>query len=331
VELDDVVYQGKRNEAAVNGIKYFYDGMPCVKGHDTGRYTTTGDCIECRRLNDSGIKRSEIETLVKKAAKKSKVELKQEAEAALAAKAPSQRLQLTDDEKQKVLDCFSQYGRKGKAALAIGITESQLEARLVADREFGQMFASLEKRVTAKNAEKESTTKKDDYEWTDEKRDAFIDHYVDTGDIAAAREKIGVTPSKFNREIKRNPDFAEAVREAAVEAVQMLEEKAIQLALVGNDKLLPLTLKAKKRTEYGDKLQLTDDRGGMTDDQLEAQLRRLVGKYKNRVQPASDGEFVALERPDAGRQVALIEDTRGDREEGAAEQIPEPVSDDWLL
>ena len=36
-----------RNEARTNGYKRYYDGTKCEYGHDSERYTSTGECIIC--------------------------------------------------------------------------------------------------------------------------------------------------------------------------------------------------------------------------------------------------------------------------------------------
>lgn len=36
-----------RREAAERGLKHFYTGKPCKRGHDSPRFTTTGGCVKC--------------------------------------------------------------------------------------------------------------------------------------------------------------------------------------------------------------------------------------------------------------------------------------------
>lgn len=38
-----------RDEAAQRGLKRYYTGVSCKRGHDSERYTTTAGCIECVR------------------------------------------------------------------------------------------------------------------------------------------------------------------------------------------------------------------------------------------------------------------------------------------
>lgn len=36
-----------RREAVESGLKRYYTGKPCSKGHDSQRFTSTGACIKC--------------------------------------------------------------------------------------------------------------------------------------------------------------------------------------------------------------------------------------------------------------------------------------------
>jgi hypothetical protein len=113
--------------------------------------------------------------------------------------------------------------------------------------------------------------------WTAENRVKLIDAYVDTGDIASARDAIGVSPSVYQRELEQNEAFAQLVKEADPKAQKHLEERAIQLALRGNDKLLIAVLKARL-PEYRDSLKLeTTHVVKLSDEELDRRIRRFAG------------------------------------------------------
>jgi hypothetical protein len=44
----------KRTEAIAAGLDRYNSGKPCKWGHDTGRYTSTGQCVECARQASRG-------------------------------------------------------------------------------------------------------------------------------------------------------------------------------------------------------------------------------------------------------------------------------------
>jgi len=137
------------------------------------------------------------------------------------------------------------------------------------------------------------------FEWTPEKRDKLIEVWVDTGDIASARDTIGVTPSEYLRELERNADFADAVKSAEPLADRMLEERAYQLALKGNDKLLAKILTAKY-PEYRESLKVDLSASTtlkMDDAQLKAYLVRLLKKHEGSIIDAELAEVPRLEAP----------------------------------
>lgn len=48
----------KRKEAFERGLKRFYTGKPCAKGHDAERFVTTGGCVKCNAERSSLFKKS---------------------------------------------------------------------------------------------------------------------------------------------------------------------------------------------------------------------------------------------------------------------------------
>ena len=120
------------------------------------------------------------------------------------------------------------------AARQVGVSTPHMQGRMSWSSVFRLAIADLENRLSIVHV----PAAIEKFEWTDDKIFRFIEVYVDTGLIETARESIHVTPSEFYREMKRNPEFATRVIEAEPLALNALEEKAYQLAVNGNDKLL---------------------------------------------------------------------------------------------
>lgn len=40
-----------RNEAVVDGSKFFFTGKPCRAGHTAERYVSTGNCVDCHKIS----------------------------------------------------------------------------------------------------------------------------------------------------------------------------------------------------------------------------------------------------------------------------------------
>jgi hypothetical protein len=116
--------------------------------------------------------------------------------------------------------------------------------------------------------------------WTVEMRRRLVEAYVDTGDLLAAQQLVGVTPSQFNTEVDANPEFAELVKTAKKQAANTLELRAIQEGLGGNDKLMSLILR-----KDGDDAGVSQ----LTDAQLALRLTALIGRIRSRVDSERSG------------------------------------------
>jgi len=47
---------GNRDEALLKGEKFYNSGLPCRRGHQADRYTSSGNCVECGALSASLMK-----------------------------------------------------------------------------------------------------------------------------------------------------------------------------------------------------------------------------------------------------------------------------------
>jgi hypothetical protein len=151
------------------------------------------------------------------------------------------------------------------------------------------------------------------FRWNPTLRDQFIERYIDTGDIAEARAHVGVSPSAYHKELTTNEKFAKAVEDAQPLAEKHLEERAIQLALKGNDKLLTAVLKAKN-PNYRDsvRVDLNAKVSSISDEELDRRLKRALDA----------GVIVSIPRPKAGRPRL----NRGEATPDSAEQDCNAIS-----
>jgi hypothetical protein len=119
-----------------------------------------------------------------------------------------------------------------------------------------------------------------DFKWTEDIREVLIDEYVNSGDIMQARELVKLSAAAYHRELKANPDFADAIKEATVLAIQTLEDRSIHLAGKGNDKLIIATLKAKLGAQYSERIKIdTTHTVKLSDAELDRRIRRLGGGF----------------------------------------------------
>lgn len=303
--FDLIVNSGKempvttRAQAKEAGLKYYWDGKPCKKGHYSQRRVSTGSCWACSYLACQ-------ETNIRLKAQKK--QLRDERKAQKAA------YNISWKDRQTFLEDYARHGNIELAARKVKLSVPEIQVQIAKSLDFSTAVVALEKRlrdsgVLAKEKLNIPSANKH-YEWDDDKRELFIRVYVDTGDIAQARDSIGITASMYNEEIERNPDFRTQVEEAEPKANQILEERAIQMALRGNDKILTLVLKAKRPEQYGDKIKIEQNTNvRLSDDQLNNKIKLLMDKYKAiEGEVAEDEPTRELESEGARR---ITHDTRG--------------------
>jgi hypothetical protein len=142
------------------------------------------------------------------------------------------------------------------------------------------------------------------YEWTDAKRARLLEVWTDTGDIATARDAIEVTPSEYLRELERNEKFAEQVKKTEPLANRILVERAYQLALKGNDRLISKLLPAIDPEKFSERVKLdVTQKGGMDDSARRARIAQLLAKRS--------GEVIEADFIEVGRERAVPAIGRG--------------------
>jgi transposase-like protein len=262
-----------REAARSQGLTKFYTGKLCRKSHNSERYVSNGACLECTLDRGTAATADERELL------------RDHMTVSI-----DNRAVLSGTEQARALDEFSRTRSYEKAARALNLTPQQLQARRAANSAFDAAFRKLEA-----NFAERPPVDAPVFRWSDEKRARLIDLYVDTGDIAEAREVVGVTPSEYLRELDRNAEFAQQIATAEPKAKRALEERATSLALRGNDKLLSLVLKAKN-PEFRDSLRIeATTTVRLSDDQLDARIARL-----SRHERTIDADFTVDTSAEAG-------------------------------
>jgi hypothetical protein len=118
-------------------------------------------------------------------------------------------------------------------------------------------------------------------------RPAFLAAFRNSANVRASAQAAGVDWSTAYKARKREPRFADAWEMAEQEALDLLEARAMQLAMAGDAHLLIFLLKARRPATYRDnaRLELTGAAGGPIqtqpvlagmDDHERAALRRLM-------------------------------------------------------
>lgn len=295
------------DEAKARGWTYFYDARTCRYGHQAPHNVgNIHQCVDCTR-----VQRGKQTIGGKAGGTHERREYKRTESVAPGLPAAPQvvvKQQEPDRLEKQFLVAYAQLKNFEQACDQIGVSAPHMQGRMSWSSVFRLAVADLENRCGIVHIPAAS----ENFEWNEDKHFRLIEVYVDTGDIATARDSIGVTPSEYYRELKRNSDFYARVMEAEQLAWNALEEKAVQLARNGNDKLLQKILTAKK-PEYRDSLKLdvkVEER--LTDDQLRTESARLIAEARRRLK----GRTIDAE---PARAIEAPSDAEGDGEADTAE------------
>jgi hypothetical protein len=254
-------------EAKARGWGYCFAAAPCRYGHVAPRYTSNPrKCVDCTRLKaGKGTigERTGLDNHNFKNTNKRNVIVRVE------------KPEEVDAWERRFLESYAYHKEFTAACEAAKVTESQIESRIAYSAPFKKAYHALEERLGVKKV-----NSSEGFIWTKDKHDKIIEVYINTGDLATARDSIGVTPFEYFQELARNAVFSERLKEADPLAHLALEERAIQLALAGNDKLLTKVLSVKK-PEYRENIKVDMNVTEKLDErQISARLFRLLDKLR---------------------------------------------------
>lgn len=301
-------------EAEQKGWGTFYEGTPCRHHHIAPRYVSNPRlCVDCDRVKKGkatigGVKQGGTPDYAPYTQRKRKVG--ETGTSVVTAVVPIE----PDRQEKRFLEAYAELKDFDKACDKSGTTFAQMMSRMSYSAVFKTAVNALELQLNMR----QTPPPPEFFEWTDDKRDRLIQVFVDTGEMATARDSIRVTPSEYYAELERNPDFATAIKDAELLAFRALEDVAVSLAVRGNDKLLAKIM-AAKMPEYRERvsMDLNVTEKSLTDEQLRANILRLVKVGHQRI---IDANFSVVEPQ---RAISAEPPTGGS---GASSQ-PEPDLD----
>ena len=284
-------------EAKARGWTFSFVGKPCTYGHIAPRYTSNQRaCVDCVRAK-AGSPPIGTRAITSAADSQNRTRSAKKKLVAAATERAAEKMLQPDPIEKQFLESYAEMRNLELAAKVVRMTRAQIEGRMSYSFVFREAVNALEKRLDIKPTAPAAAS----YEWDNDKRARLIEVWVDSGDIATARDAINVTPSEYLRELARNETFAAEVEAAEPLAERMLEERAFQLALAGNDKLLTKVLTAKN-PQYKESLKVdmnVNPTTKLSDEQLKAQLVRLFTKHGQKIIDAEVIEPAQIEnQPD---------------------------------
>jgi hypothetical protein len=297
------------DEAQQRGWPNFYDGRACRFGHQAPRYVSNVNmCVDCHRG-----KRGK-DPIAGKSPSLASETLKASQSYIKTPNHPSVSTQLKplepDAFEKRFLVEYAAVKDLERAAKLVGSSAAQIHMRLSTSSVFRAATNDLEARLDIK----QTVADIDVFVWDEDKRTRYITIWVNSGDKATARDSIRATMTDMQTEFRNNPEFLSRCDDAAPLANLAFEERAQQLALAGNDKLLALILKAERPEKYSERVNVNMNvTEKMTDDQLDNRLRYLL-KVAGKRGPVIDAEWT-----DASGETPALTDARGDGAESVAE------------
>jgi hypothetical protein len=196
-----------------------------------------------------------------------------------------------DSADKRFLDSYAQLRDLDAAARACGSTAANVVSRRSHNAVLDAAMTRLEADMQIPKLVPESPT----FIWDDAKRARFVEAYIDSGSIAIARDAVKCTPSQLWREIDANAQFASALDDARVRATQVFEEIAHAQALKGNDRLLPLILKAERPDKYTERLSLDMNVNNLSEEQINARLTIMFMQFKKMLGPSATSNNEAID------------------------------------
>lgn len=272
-------------EAQARGWSWHWTGAACRYSHMAARKTANpAVCSDCMRV------KAGQPPIYPKSRAQSFYELKGTPSATPAGAPPGAAAPTAlepDPADKKFLAEYASHRELEKAAAAAGTTAALIAARRSHNPALDAAMTKLETDLMIPKHVPEPSI----FEWTHDKRARLIESYIDSGNLAIARDAVKCTPSQLWRELDANPEFSMQLEAARPRAIAVLEEVATAQALAGNDKLVQLVLRAEKPEKYVETRQvnLSTNLSRLTDEQLDARLLDLLSRVPGLT--IIDGEF----------------------------------------
>jgi hypothetical protein len=265
--------------AKQQGWPTFYEPQPCQFGHVSARWTANEGCTDCWRM-----KLNPPKDPIYRLARNQEFRKPPEPKTASAGGPqvfvqPAGAPEPTAVE-QKFLEALDRTRSFDEAAKEVGWTRALVEARISANKVFAEAVADLCERRNIKRAPPREAA----FRWSKELRELFVETFVNMGELESARAAVGCSASAYFKEYETNPEFRQAVDDAAPKAARVLEDVAIKQAKAGNDKLLVKVL-AARIPEYRDsvKIDFSVKHQGKSPEQLVAAVLATQAAFLRRI------------------------------------------------
>jgi len=215
------------NEAKARGWKHFWTGEPCVTGHRAARYVRNGSiCVDCTRIEQGHLPVYGKGVPELEEARRRKYTQKHTA----AITAPAQ----PSNAEKLFLTKYAEHKDFSTAAEACGRSETEFLAILSWNETFRDAVNRLEESIGVARTQQVT----DEFDWTDEKKRAFLITYANTADVKQALRSVGATNVQFHKELSVDAEFQRGFDDATNIARMVFDHAASAAATKGDARML---------------------------------------------------------------------------------------------
>lgn len=308
-----------KDEAKARGWKHFWTGELCVTGHRAARYVANGSiCVDCERIQRGHIPVYGKGVPELEAARTRKYTQKNTvASAGPAQPNSSEKLFLT---KYAELKDFIQ------AAEACGRSEAEFLAILSWNETFREAVNRLEESIGIARTQQVT----DEFDWTDEKKQAFLITYANTADVKQALRSVGATNVQFHKELSSNGDFQRDFSDADNIARMVFDHAASAAATKGDSRMLGRIAANMFPEKFGENLKVDlNVKQNLSLDQAHAQITSLLSRFDRQglLPSAETADRSVIEAEYQVIELAGVDETDPDPEPASADAGSDPNSD----
>jgi hypothetical protein len=270
-----------KDEARARKWKHFWTGEICVAGHRAARYVANGSvCVDCQR-----VERGQLPVYGKgvpelEAARRRNYTQKNTPPVAAAPPQPNAA-------ERRFLEKYAELKDFALAAEALGRTEAEFLAILSWNTLFRDAVNRLEESIGVTR----TLSISEDFDWTDEKRRAFLITYANTADMKQALRSVGATNVQFHKELAENSDFQRGFDDASQIARSVFDHAASAAATKGDARMLGRIAANFFPEKFGENMKVDlNVKQTLSLDQAHAQLTHLLSRFDQQGLLSAAGE-----------------------------------------
>jgi hypothetical protein len=293
-----------KDEAKARGWKHFWTGEMCVTGHRAARYVANPSvCVDCQRVEKGklpvygkGVPELEEARKVRSYTQKNTQALA--------------RIPQPNASEKLFLAKYAEHKDFALAAEACGRTEAEFLAILSWNVTFREAVNRLEESIGVTRTQQVT----DEFDWTDDKRRAFLITYANTADVKQALRSVGATNVQFHKELSSNGEFQRGFDDANTIARSIFDHAASAAAIKGDARLLGRAVGNMFPEKFGENMKVDlNVKQNLNSDQINAEITQLLSGF------ARQGLLSAPRRAEG----PVIEAEYGELEPEGVDEAPE--------